>query len=194
MGTGRHSANAAMGSSRPASGSALLAAAVAVLIAGCLQTTQLATEYAANEPWSFEFDGRNWKLGYSQAVGFQAIREYVLAGESVEGWTELVTSIFAEVNLAPRAQYAQLIDSLSRGCPSLVHSMIEESDDSVLWEWRHEGCQGYPPQHSLTRAARRPMTTASFTLTYVAKTGELTPATRERWLAILRSATIRPHN
>jgi hypothetical protein len=38
------------------------------------------------------FDGRGWTVGHQQRNGSQSLTEYVLPGQTVENWRELVTS------------------------------------------------------------------------------------------------------
>ena len=46
------------------------------------------------ERWKFTFDSRQWQLGYQGVTNRESIREYVLQRETVEAWSELVTSFF----------------------------------------------------------------------------------------------------
>jgi hypothetical protein len=39
-----------------------------------------------------KFDGRGWVVGHQQRNGTRSITEYVLPGQTVENWKELVTS------------------------------------------------------------------------------------------------------
>jgi hypothetical protein len=153
------------------------------------------TTYATDAPkvperWSFRFDARKWHLGHQAADGQQAIREYVLSGQTVQNWSELVTSHYVAGGVSPRALFKQFRRDLSRGCPSLRVSVIEESDDNILFEWQHEGCQGYPAQHELRRIKRGK--TGTLVLSYVEKTKQLAAEKRTAWLSIMKAAKVRP--
>ena len=80
--------------------------------------------------------------------------------------------------------------SLERGCPSLRISVLEESEDTILYEWQHDGCQGYPPQHEIDRATRSGK--RMLVLSFVEKTTQLSPEKRKAWLTILKEASILP--
>jgi len=162
---------------------------LAAFLVACA-TTQGAREHATNELWVFEFDERLWALGYSQAAGDRAIREYVLAGESVENWTELVTTLYAGVSVEPHALYEHFRNDIARDCASLEISVVEETATSVLFEWRHQGCQGIAAQHELHRVVNTG--TSTYSLAFVEKTQKLTAEKRGTWLSILRAASIRP--
>jgi hypothetical protein len=73
---------------------------------------------------------------------------------------------------------------LTEGCPSLVWNVIEESEKTVLYEWRDSGCGGFEPQHEVARVTIE--RSGLYRLAYAAKTKRPLPAERrQQWLAIL---------
>lgn len=140
------------------------------------------------ERWKFNFDSRRWQLGSQSADGEQSIREYILQDETVEAWSELVTSYYHQGNLAPKAIFESIKSQLSKNCSSLRVSIIEESATSILFEWRHEGCGGFPPQHEIKRIAKN--SSGVLFLAYVAKTEQLSEERKKSWVSILRNATL----
>jgi hypothetical protein len=161
---------------------------VAAVVAAAIGTSNAKKPVDAPERWSFKFDDREWKLGYQAANRQEAAREYVLAGQTVENWKELVTSHYFAHGVPLHDYFEQFKAGLARGCPSLKVSVIEESEDDMLYEWRHDGCQGYPPQHQLDRLTRSG--SGMLVLSFVEKTPELSEAKRTAWLAILKAATV----
>jgi hypothetical protein len=142
----------------------------------------------APERWKFNFDSRQWQLGYQEATNQGAIREYVLQGQTVEAWSELVTSLFVARNdVSIQDLFGNIKDMLSQGCPSLSLSTIEQSASSIIFEWRHKGCQGFPPQHEIKRIVQD--RAGILSLAYAAKTEELSEERRRSWISILRNAT-----
>lgn len=139
---------------------------VAVFISGCATTPR-----HAPERWNCNFDSRQWQLGYQAATDSQAIREYVLPGQTVHNWTELVTSQYFARDVSPKALFEQFTLQVSRGCPSLRTSIIEESNDTIIFEWQHDGCQGRPPQHEIRRSSSSH--TGVLGLAFVEKTSQL---------------------
>ena len=91
------------------------------------------------------FDDRVWKLGHTAAQGDQTVWEYVLSGETVENWTELITVQSFTGSLgstAPVEALRRVRDLTLHDCPDAMWSVIRESETEVLFEWREEGCQG----------------------------------------------------
>jgi hypothetical protein len=130
------------------------------------------------------FDGRGWAVGHRQSNGTQTLTEYVLPGQNVENWRELVTSqVFSNgVPLTPFVE--QLRSSLSQGCPSLVWNVIRQEERTVIYEWRDSGCGGWEPQHELGRITIEEQ--SLYRLAYAIKTkAPLAPEKRSAWLEIL---------
>jgi hypothetical protein len=142
------------------------------------------------ERWKFSFDTREWHLGHQAANRQEAIREYVVVGQTVDDWKELVTSHYFASGVPLHGYVEQVKAGLSRGCPSLSTSVLEESEDTIIWEWRHEGCQGYPPQHQIDRVSRSGK--EMLVLSFVEKTPQLSQEKRTAWLKILQDASILP--
>jgi hypothetical protein len=163
--------------------------AAVALVNATLCAAQSSTTSATQEvlePWSFNFDSRPWKLGHQEANNQGSLREYVLEGETVEAWSELVTSMFVSGNDAVKDVFKRVKRLLSQDCPSLRLTVIEDSSTNVLFEWQHKGCRGYPPQHELKRIAQG--RGGILSLSYVAKTAELSDERRNSWISILRTA------
>jgi len=144
------------------------------------------------ERWIFNFDGRPWQVGYQATNGRLVIREYVLPGETVHTWTELVTSYYELKNISVNAWFEEFTTLMSQRCPSTRFSIIEESNDTIIYEWKHDGCQTEPPQHDIQRLVRGRRGILS--LSYIQKTRLLVPETRGVWLSIIRAAEIKPEN
>ncbi len=162
----------------------------AIFVTGCATPDSPAPQREVPERWNFILDSRPWQLGYQAADARQAIREYVLPGQTVQSWSELVTSQYFPDGPAPRALFDQTRQDLSRGCPSLQVSVIEETADTIIFEWRHDGCQGHPAQHEIRRISTG--RTGTVSLSFVERTRQLAADKQTKWISILKSATIRP--
>ena len=53
-----------------------------------------------------------------------------------------------------KAFFHELTQSATQRCPSLKVSMIEETPDTVIFEWENDGCDGHPPQRQVRRISR----------------------------------------
>lgn len=134
-----------------------------------------------------KFDGRGWTVGHQQQNGKQSLIEYVLPGQTVENWKELVTSslFFQPVPVAPFVE--KLHASLAQGCPSLVWNMIRQDEKTAIYEWRDSGCGGFEATSELARVTIEGG--ALYRLAYSVK-GPLTAERRKQWLAILGQTPI----
>ncbi len=102
-------------------------------------------QHPNNETVTPPFDDRDWELGYRSDEGDQVVQEYVLSGETVENWSELITvqSFFdPRDNTAPEYMMRGVKDSTLQDCPDAMWNTIRVSETEALYEWRTEGCQG----------------------------------------------------
>lgn len=136
-----------------------------------------------------QFDGRPWSIGYSAHEPTQgAATEYVLPGETVEAWTELVT-----VELLPRAQRRADVNELveathdffARSCLQLYWRILKRQKQEVLYEWRHAGSPqlGQPPQHEISRYVKGE--TGIHRAAYVVKSNPMPEPVREQWVKLI---------
>jgi len=160
-----------------------------VFFSGCATTYTTTSQREVPERWDFSFDSQQWQLGYQAANSQEAIREYVLSGQTVHNWSELVTSAYFARDIAPRVLFEQFRRNISH-CPSLRVAVIEESSDTIIFEWQADGCQGFPAQHEIRRIARG--RTGTLTLSFVEKTRQLTAEKRSTWISIIKGANVRP--
>ena len=130
------------------------------------------------------FDGRGWTVGHRQSNGVQTLTEYVLPGQNVENWRELVTSqVFSQA--VPLTSFVdRLRASLSQGCPSLVWNVIRQDEKTLIYEFRDSGCGGFEGQSELGRVTIEDR--SLYRLAYAIKTkAPLTADKRSTWLEIL---------
>lgn len=139
------------------------------------------------EPWVFTFDSRDWRRGYQAADSKQSIREYLLKGDTVENWRELVTSIYIGVGLTPNAFLQRFTARAKEGCASLIISVLEATDDSILVEDSHQGCHGFPAQREIMRISRSGSGLA--TLSYAQRGEGLSAENYANWLAVIKVAS-----
>src|SRR5262245_13572773 len=140
----------------------------------------LAAAASAQAP---KFDGRGWVIGNQQKNAQQSLTEYVLPGQTVDNWRELVTStVFRQP--VPMAAFVDKIHALmGKGCPSLVWNVISQDDTTAVYEFWDEGCGGFEPTHELDRV--RIEKSGMYRLAYAVKMkGALAPAKRKEWLVI----------
>jgi hypothetical protein len=93
------------------------------------------------------------------------------------------------VDLTPKEFFQRLTQKGAEGCPSLKTSVIEETQDMLIFEWGHNGCHGHPPQHEIRRIS--PSKPGVLNLSFAEK-GQLSAENRKTWLSILRNARIEP--
>ena len=134
------------------------------------------------------FDDRSWKLGWSQNKDGGVFEEYILDGETVENWSELVTIQFfpglnkkINIDIFEASQKTELTSI----CPSIKWESISQSDDERIWKWTISGDPGQPDQSEIARLKR---TEEGFHLWHYAIKRSPIPSEKEKvWLENLKS-------
>lgn len=117
---------------------------------------------------------------------------FVLPGETGEAWSELVeVQTLRHRHRWTTAQLGATTEALMRAdCPDVYWRTLKQTHDELFYEWRHNGCKGVAPQHTLNRSLRGG--DAHYGLHYTAMVPKLSAEQRRRWLAILEAARLRP--
>ena len=142
----------------------------------------------ANESNKFSFDGREWKLDWWNQNTKQPMLEYVLKSETVDTWTEMVTSQFfpgLQSKLSPSQFMNITIEELTkRGFQPKV-KIISQTPRSVLFEWQIEN-QPVENQYELQKIIAEPH---GLHLIHYASRPTVTQDRRTTWEKILSQAT-----
>jgi hypothetical protein len=135
-------------------------------------------------------DERDWKIGASGKLGNIIFQEWVVAGETIHNWTEMVV---AEThNNQPVSIHTFLISkrqSLRRRCANVTQDVISETTNGTVVERTLMGCTGdRGEEHQIARLVPGPRSLTN--IMYVRTTLFPDRATKEKWLALLGRARI----
>lgn len=138
-------------------------------------------------------DSAEWSLAHqvqpNRLLGRPGLREFVPAGESIEAWSRLLTIQNLEGDSrAPRALMDGLRERMAERCPDVAWEVLDESEDSVSYEWSIEGCGDHDDQHELARITRGNLGLYRVALT--AKGNSLDPELRAAWLETIDGAFV----
>jgi hypothetical protein len=139
------------------------------------------------EFWDFRFDGREWQLVHQEANSTASIREYVLEGQTVEKWTELVTSQKMSTRMTVE-DYFENIMRRNPNCPSMKVSVIDQKPGTIIFKGKHGACGGFEPGEYLQRISQ--IDSGILHLTFAQK-DRLTHENLRNWTEILKQAESR---
>lgn len=117
----------------------------------------------ANQTAKPVFDNREWELGWTIAQeanapqNGQVYEEYVLKGETVQNWSELVTiQFFPDLNKKTTLENFEALNKkeLSKTCPSVKWRSLSNTEDERMWEWDVKDCKAAADQSDLTRIVK----------------------------------------
>jgi hypothetical protein len=156
----------------------------------------------AAEPIRFEFsgekieiktDGRKWEEGFRDDAGTKGLVEYVIAGETVKDWSELVT-----VNYFQGLEGADLMDrfvtftkqGLYKQCGAVKWEDLATKKDGVIYAWTAQQCQGgWPDQTEVARVIKGKK--GLYVLHYATKKVPMPKENRSAWFSLLGKADIK---
>lgn len=103
-------------------------------------------------------DGRGWVLGHCQVNRNQVNTEYVLPGQNVQNWQELL-SVQRLVGLGDREvpirSFADTMQSsLMQSAPNCQWRILDENETEIIYEFVIPGGGEHPDQHEVARLVR----------------------------------------
>jgi hypothetical protein len=144
------------------------------------------------------FDNREWAEGWSiqqdptqRPPPGTVYKEYVLKGETVENWSELVTLQFFPglQDKTSLENFEQLNKTnLLKVCPNANWKTLSSNDNERVWEWSIKNCTGQPDQSEIAKVVKTKEGIHIFH--YATKKENISDATREIWLKNLNSIKI----
>jgi hypothetical protein len=170
---------------------------VQLLITTACSTTEQKPQAAEDKSveeginWPIPVLDKEWVTGFSQKkAGEFKIVEFVLKGETVHNWSELLTiQNFVSTRGSPEAFFEGLKALREKRCPgSTAWSVIEQDERSILYEWRAKPCAGFPEQHEISRIIDGKWN--RFRIAYTAKVSEIPTKTRDAFVWSMSNAKV----
>ncbi len=142
-----------------------------------------------------DLDGRGREVGHRTMNRQSTLAEFMLPGEKVQNWSELcsVQRLHGAARLPLRQFVENMMASLLQQAPQRQYRILEQSDDSILFEWKIPGGEAvdsdtHPAQHELVRLMRAEIDVHR--IAFVVKQADMDEQLRSRWLKILQAATL----
>ncbi|WPY01277.1 hypothetical protein Trichorick_01186 [Candidatus Trichorickettsia mobilis] len=143
------------------------------------------------------FDDRKWMLAWSKfqnssGTGKPVFDEYVISGETVDNWSELVTVQFfpglnKDINLD--VFEAQNKASLTAVCPNVDWQSLYQKPNERMWLFTSKDCSGQPDQSELAKVVKTDEGIHFFH--YAIKKAPMPELTKETWKQNLISIQIK---
>ena len=150
-----------------------------LLLVSLFQLTEAKEECKQNIV--FSFDDRDWEVGYEASNDETAMVEFVLKGENVENWKELVTVQKVSFTQGSLDDYYKVFLKLLKEsvAPALVNSkLIRKTSDTVFFEWWISG-QGPQTQHEWMKIFK--IDGGAISLRYTTKNVDQVEKVRKVW-------------
>ncbi|MEM8735769.1 MAG: hypothetical protein AAGG44_16180 [Planctomycetota bacterium] len=162
----------------------------------CLDMRGLTSEIL--EPLEFVDLGSDGKRvpGHRTINKSTSMVEFVLPGESVQNWTQLLSVQrmhgLAKQKASVRQIAEGMMDSLAETNPQRKYRILDESEDgqSVTFEWTAPASGKYQAQHEIVRMMRGAIDIHRIALV-VRGTEQMDPTLRSNWLSLFSNASLK---
>ena len=141
---------------------------------------------------AIDFDDRKWTAGLKSTGEHTRMTQYAPEGESVENWSELVTTEFFPGLIGDAASLEKGVTRTKKTylerCPSLKFKELGPAGQDILYEWEVSGCKGFDDQ---TEFARVVLGKEGFrSIHYAVKKTGLPEAEKEKWRNLLKKTAL----
>ena len=141
---------------------------------------------------NLEIDTEKWKVASRQINSRVALVFYVPVRETMRNWTERIATRrmlgLAKRNISLSEIADRLRAQVLKECPSAEWTLIDQSDDDLVYEWRNMGSRETQSRHELCRVVFGK--NDIHRITYAKKVPELMFEQRAIWLSTLRAAKL----
>ena len=137
------------------------------------------------------FDDRQWEIGYEVEDTQQGMVEFVVKGENVNAWTELVTlqAFFGlQETATPESYMNGMGEGLRKACPDARTNLIRKGANDIVFDWEIKSCPGQEAQYEIDRVIAG--TKALYVIHYATKKLPVAAETRDKWAGLLSAATL----
>ena len=161
---------------------------MAVIAAGLVMC---ASARCGAEQVKLVFDDRQWEIAYEVEDQQQGMVEFVVKGEDVNAWTELVT-LQAFFGLQETATPDGYMDGMGEGlrniCPDARTNLIRKGANDVVFGWEIAACPGQEAQYEIDRVIAGAK--ALYVIHYATRKLPVASQTRDKWVALLSAAAL----
>jgi len=146
---------------------------------------------AEDEVLQFELP-TDWKIAARSMQHRILTVAYTHHGENIHGWTEQFTYQNGGLSLGAHSP-TEYLDNLKalreKECAGVTEwHVIEQKEDSLLYEWQAKPCLAWPDQHEIARILYGKHNV--FILRYASKGTDLAPEIRTKWIKTFADAYI----
>lgn len=138
------------------------------------------------EPIEPKFDGRQWKVAFSQDRDEDRVTDWVIEGQSLENWREIFSEqFFPTEGMAPHEVLKEAFAEMKTANPSI--KIISQTDQEIIFEFQAAD------KTNLEAGVQRLFSGAKgvHSLKYAVKAATISPVDRDKWIPLLKAAQIK---
>lgn len=141
------------------------------------------------EKVAMKFDDRSWALGFSSEDQGHVISEFVLAGETVHNWTELVTfQVLSGLQVTPKELMVRIKTGILKSCPDVAWTVIRKGKEEIVYEWHATNCLPHGTQHEVSKIIQGKI--AMHRVAYTTKRLSTFEEAGQKWKTLIAKAAL----
>lgn len=170
-------------------GKILIICLMACIISGSNQNAF--AKRGRTEGLDFDFDERSWEQGSKLKSKKDTIIEFVLKGETIQDWTELVTVNILygfQREVSAKEYMLKTRNMLTKKFPEIKWFTIYGDHHNSVYEWEIKNHPIRDDQHEITRVF--PGEKALYIFNYSTKKLPLSKKMRQKWIKIFKEVRL----
>jgi hypothetical protein len=138
----------------------------------------------------YQFDARKWKVGHQAGNQTEFISEWVLPGESVENWSELISTYIRYESVKIEQLVTSWQNLLGKDSIEFQTTILSKSPEVIVFEWSHKGNGKWPAQREIKSVMQG--SDGVYTLSYTVKESSFSQQQYNKWRSSILEARLRP--
>lgn len=138
--------------------------------------------------FQFDLDGREWAKGFEHRTEAEFIREYVIKGQKIDDWSELITVWIILKDVNPDAFINHINNEIGKTSIDYKSNISREGANDITLTWSHKGSGQWPAQREIKRAVK--FDDGVYLLSYTVKENDYNKQTFEDWEKRISSAIL----
>lgn len=138
------------------------------------------------EPIEPKFDGRQWKVAFTQDRDEDRVTDWVIEGQSLENWRELFSEqFFPTEGMPPQDVLKEAFAEMKTANPTI--KIISQTEQEIIFEFQGND------KANLEAGVQRLFSGAKgvHSLKYAVKAATISPTDRDKWIPLLKAAQIK---
>lgn len=156
---------------------------------GPAASTPVSPDILKDEKQNIQFDNRPWKAAWGKQTPEISTIEYIVVGDDINNWKELVTTQFLPLkNVTPVQFGEQFLENLSKSGVKYTVDEIENTPTQLIYEFKVQSPDNLQ-QDEIQKITQGK--DGLYVMHYAIKTSDMDDSNRKTWITNLKNSTLK---